>query len=92
MSKLIIDDNWQIETDEHNCTLLYSEEKTREKIDKDRKKTGETEQYLSQTPYYYPTIQACFRRYLAENQKEASTVQECIAITERVEALIKSKF
>lgn len=91
MKKLIIDNNWYIDlSDPNNCTLIYAEQKTREKQDKDKKKTGETEEYIAETPYYYPSVQLCLKRYLQESQKEATTVEECIKLTNDSMKLIKS--
>ena len=73
---LKIDDNWFIDcNDPNNCVLTFTEPREREK------KTGEKETYNYENQFYFPNISSCLQRYLQESQKEATTVEDCIRLT-----------
>lgn len=71
-----IDENYSIQTDDNNCTLVFSEQRTREKKD------DTTEEYTFEDRWYYPTVYHCLKRYLQLAQKEAKDVEDCIRLTE----------
>lgn len=84
---LKIDENYHIEFDEHNYTLVFSEEKIAEK----GKNIGE--KYTAETQYYYPSVYHCLKRYLDLKTKEAKDVETCVnLIEETYEKLKKLSF
>jgi hypothetical protein len=77
MSKILkIDDNWSIETDQNNCTLIFREKRIATK----GKNAGEEFEFTDE--FYYPSVYTALKRYLLEKQKDADDVQDCIRITE----------
>lgn len=86
-----LDENYFINVeDKNNCTLTFSEQRTREKLDANRKKTGETEEYIFIDEWFYPNVSACLKKYVELKQKVAKDVSECISITEKLFAYIKT--
>lgn len=82
-----IDENYRIDIDENNCTLVFFE--TRERTKKD----GEKEDYEFTTEYHYPTIVTALKKYLDLKQRNANDVRDCIRVTEETyEKISKLQF
>lgn len=68
---MILDDNYSIEIDTHNFTLKYEEQK--EVIDK---KTNLRKIVTSKAEWYYPTLNACLKRYFDETLREVKEIKD----------------
>ncbi len=87
MKKLVINENWHINSDSEGSTLIFSEVRER----KDGKSKGE--QYLYEEPYYYSNVGQCLKAFLNKSMEDAADVKEAIAIVESTyEKISKLKF
>ena len=84
MKTLKINDNFKIESDDNNCSLIFTEPRIA------TKGKNEGKEYIFREEFHYPTINDCFVKYLKLAQKEAKDVAECIEISERIIKEIKS--
>lgn len=90
MSKLVIDEQWHIEIDGHNCTLIFEEIRQRKRKLEIFPNTQETENYTFTESYYYPNVQACLRKYLAVSLHPCESIPEVLTRIDEVEKTIKN--
>lgn len=64
--------------------------KTRKKLDKDRKKTGEIEQYTDLDHWYFPKLSQTLSKYLQLKTLECDSVEELLETVLRVEKMIEN--
>jgi len=58
-----LDNNYKIKIDNMSFTLVFSEEREREKLNKKRQKTGEKEKYIYKDYWFYPTLGQCLSKW-----------------------------
>lgn len=80
-----LDNNYRIETDANNYTLI-KEENTGEI----HKETGK--ETISKDQWYFPKLNQCLSKYLNESVKGAESVKELLEKVNEVEAKINKKF
>lgn len=80
-----IDDNWRIEADEHNCTLIYEKE-----IEKNVK--GEMKTVTRKSVRYYGSIPSALKSYCRLQMKNADTVQDLLKKIDMLDKKVDSLF
>ena len=88
MKTIQLDTNWKIEADTYSWKLTFSEERTKEKLNKKREKTGETEQYIYEDSWYFPSIKMCLDKYLTEVFKVDNSISEMIDRLSAIESKV----
>lgn len=83
---LKINENWYIDSNDGNNNTLVNHYPAERK----NKTTGEVENYTKKEEKYYPSIQSALQRYVQLCQEEATTVEECIKITQDAFEKIRS--
>lgn len=78
MKTLKINENYRIETDNDSSTLIFAEKRIRNKVGKNKKPTGETEEYLFTQPYYYNNIQSALRAYFLKTLDSSIDLKDCL--------------
>lgn len=84
MPKIIINDRWSFEPDNHNWTLV---ETTRSIADKDTKHRKAGDEVVSTRPYYYATLHRCCTALISKDAKAADSVH---GIIDRIDAAEKA--
>jgi uncharacterized protein Yka (UPF0111/DUF47 family) len=67
-----LDDNFRIETDTHNWTLVYEEQT----VATSGKHIGKT--VTSKDEWHYPSIVPCLKKYLDESLKYCESIMEIL--------------
>lgn len=75
--KIQLDEAWGISEDTYSWKLEEQVEKQREKLDKNKKKTGVKEAYIGTETWYYPKLSMCFETYLEKSLKKVSQCRIC---------------
>lgn len=74
-----LSENWSIEFDSNNVTLVFTEART--KVDKN----GEEKQYESRKEYYYGDVKQALKSYLLKSLHGAESVEDCLQRIAKVE-------
>jgi len=83
MKAIKLDEQYRIEPDIYSWKLIFEETRTKDKLDDQRKKTGEKEDYQYEDTWYYPTLQNCLEKFQEEAVKPLSSIKEILSkITE----------
>lgn len=77
-----LSENWSIEFDSNNVTLVFKE--TRTKVDKN----GENKTYESRKEYYYGNIEQALKSYLLKSLEGAESVEEVLQLIGEVKQKI----
>lgn len=85
MSKITLDNNWEILNDQNNWELHY-----RNEVEATDKKTGEKKIITQKDTFYYPSLPLCLKRYTNETLKSSNNLEDVLRKLEEVEILIKS--
>jgi hypothetical protein len=86
--KIQLDKKFRIENDTYSFVLISEEVKEREKLDQDRKKTGEKETYIHEEKWYFGKLSQCLERYLKEVTINSYTVSALLAKLQEIETKI----
>lgn len=78
-----LDENYSIETDSYNVSLIYRREKEIEK-------NGELKTVVEKSDWHYPTLAHALKKYLSESLKECSSIEEVLKRIEIVENRINN--
>lgn len=74
-----LNSKWSIEVEANGgVKLIFGEKRDRKKIGKDKKPTGETEEYLFEDVWYYNNIQSALRAYLLKSLEDSKDVKDCL--------------
>jgi len=87
--RIYLDNEFFLSPDSFKGLVLEREVvKTRVKLDENRKKTDQTEQYTDIESWYYPRLSQILHKYLKLKSADANNVDELIKAVEKVEKLI----
>lgn len=76
MEKVIkLDDKWTIEADTYSWRLVFKEVRLKDKLDGQRNKTGEQEEYLFEDSWWYPKLGDCLKKFQEESVKPLSSIE-----------------
>lgn len=85
-----IDDKFSLRNDGFKgCALVFEEERTREKLDKDKNKTGETYKFKFKDSWYFANMDQCLEEYLRQTGSKVGSIQECIEFLKQKNMLLE---
>ena len=68
----------------HGVELVFEEQRTREKLNKKREKTGEKEIYLYKDTWYYPNPILAIKKWIELTSSQVDNLNELIENTKQI--------
>lgn len=68
----------------HGVELVFEEKRTREKLNKQREKTGETEIFLFKDTWYYPNPVLAIKKWIELTSSSVDNLDELIESTTQI--------
>lgn len=96
MKAIKLNENYRIEKDTYSWTLIFNEEREKEKLDDKKKKTGVFEPFVYEEKWYYPDIKQVLNKFIDLELKDCETIAELSAkmnlISEKIDSLKNTIF